>query len=210
MLSRTILVGAFLSLAAFVRPAAAQHTHCHVQPWGPIELTPTPTATPPYGPFPIVIPPQNTTVAFPAFNIPLVIPAGPSPDCVYEISDITSIKVTLQFGSNSAINIGSFSSGGVPTQSTGPWSMDAQVNTKIFTFPPHDAGGMGDLTFTGANPAITMVWGNVTSAAGANTTSFINGVTIEVRGNHYFVPTPGTAVLALAGLACMARRRRGT
>jgi hypothetical protein len=198
-----ILSAIALSLAT--APVLARgHMHCEIRPWGPIELTPTPNM-----PFPVEFLHTNTTLSFNNIVIPLPAPAPSSiPNCMYEISDITMIRVTLVLGSGSEIEFSSFSTtfpAPLSPTNPGPYLFNEQVNTKVFTFRSHDTQGSQALELTFPSPTLSFSMVGQATTLGA---SRVIGATIQISGNHYFVPEPAGATLIAAGILCAARHRR--
>jgi hypothetical protein len=201
MLSR---ITAVLSAALFAGSAGAQHTHCEVRPWGPIDLNPTPSQS-----FPIQFGGMNPPVnlMFSNFNIPLPRPMSSMPDCTYELSDITFIKITLTL-SGGQLSFSSFSAGATSPTNAGPYLFTPQTSMITMTFNPHDAGAMGNtLTVNFPNPTISagLSGGSSATLGGGE----ILGATLTLSGNHYFVPEPGSCVLLATAGVCVLRRRRG-
>lgn len=209
MLTRTIAVLASTALASAAL-ADPLHEHCERRPWGPITLTPTPSAAYPI-PFPT---PSGAAINFALdnFRIPEPLPA-PSmmPNCQYETSDITYISVTMVLSAGSAVTFGSVIGASATTlniapSNAAPYRFTPATPTIVFTFSPHELSESGVLHVAFPNPAVSLSFGNGTSPAGQ--TGTIEGITIELRGNHYFVPAPGAAALLFMGAAVAARRRR--
>lgn len=202
---RTSIVVSAITLSTLAGRAvlARGHMHCEIRPWGPIELTPSAGS-----PFPIEFLHSNTTLSFNNIVLPLPAPVPSMADCTYEISDITVVRLTLALASGSEITFSSFGStfpATVPPTNAGPYYFADQVNTKVFTFRTHDTQASGVLEVMFPSPAMSL---SMVGQAATLGPSRVIGATIQVSGNHYFVPEPASAVLAMAGMVCLARRRR--
>lgn len=201
---RTTIVAALL----FAVPALAQHTHCDIKPWGPVELSPTATAS-----YPITFGAQPTNLTFSNILIPLPAPpASGVAGCSYEVSDITALKVTLHFtGADLSFDSATVTGPGTPPGGQGPlnggpYYFSSLVTSRTFSFPPHDLGVMGSILvdFPGATFSLTLAGGATTTIGPAT----LEAVTMQISGNHYYVPAPGTAALLGLGVLGACRRRR--
>ena len=192
--------------------AHAIHMHCEVRPWS-VELTPTPNT-----PYPILFTSTPTPLTFMNVLIPLPAPgASTMPNCMYELSDLTMIRITLQLSAGDQLRFTSFSTSlaqGMPVAPTnpGPYLFTTQTATKVFTFPPHETGTpmSPELIpmFPGPVVNITLAGGTALGSGPTPPNLELLGATVEISGNHYFLPEPGSVTLLLCSGMLALRRRR--
>jgi hypothetical protein len=177
---------------------SAAHVHCAVIPWSAPVIGTLPTVPTDYG---------GTDAGLTFFRVFISVPAPPiqGPGCGYEISDVTSISVTLtltggpitwdhfELSAQAAPNNVTFPGGGA-FGGTG-------TGTIIETLPPHQSPGAYEFT---ASTTLSFTF-FAASAIPAGIT--ITGASGTASGSHYFVPEPGSFALIAVPLLWLWRRR---
>lgn len=173
------------------------HPHCDVKPWidNPVlQITPA---------LPVVNP--INVIAIPSFVQGA--PTSAVPNCFYELSDITSIEVTLRTGAPGGQIEFLFVPPQLPLAGAGPWNF-IDGNSLLFEFPRHATSAAGDIHVRFPNdPADLNTRIEIQLRAGLSEPgTTLTGMTMEFRGDHYFlpqIPEPSTFPLMAIGMVSL-------
>lgn len=180
-------------LLATQQIVAAPHIHCDVKPWSQTINH--------------VVSYDNTFQEIFLLDVEPPDPTFPNPNCHYEVSDITSVELTMTFTGDPyffATNVNFSNADNSINFDKGAQAFNNGVPTTINLFPHTQTADFAtQLPNAGVYIDVEM---HPISMGNVN----ITNISAKFRGNHYYVnPEPSSfCIMALGALGLMAYRRR--